>query len=136
MDRLSFLLDLCPELRKGEVNRCFYSERITSEMRILIGSILQKPVPEKGKPEQILLESVKGATYALLQRIEESPLCAMCAINQNVISVWCEYIRDARIRISTIWDDCFHELVEKLFFVRVSDTLSWKCLVLNIYQRL
>lgn len=88
MNRISFLLDLCSELREEEMNRCFSSESITGEMRILIGSILQKPVPEKGKPEQILLESVKGTTYALLRRIEESPWCAICAINQNVISVW------------------------------------------------
>jgi hypothetical protein len=49
MDRLSFLLDLCSDLRKEEMNRCFASERITSEVRILIGSFLQKPVSEKGK---------------------------------------------------------------------------------------
>ena len=49
MDCLSFLLDLCSDRKKEEMNRCFASERITSELRILIGSILQKPVPEKGK---------------------------------------------------------------------------------------
>jgi hypothetical protein len=51
MDRLSFLLDLGFDLVKGEMNRRFACKRITSELQILIGSILQKPVSEKGKPE-------------------------------------------------------------------------------------
>jgi hypothetical protein len=55
MDRFSFLLDLGSDLVIDEINRCFACEKITSGLRILIGSILQKPAPEKGKPEVILL---------------------------------------------------------------------------------
>ena len=54
MDRFSFLLDLGFDLVIEEINRCFACETITSELRILIGSILQKPVPGRGKPEVIL----------------------------------------------------------------------------------
>jgi len=54
MDRFSFLLDLGFDFVIEEINRCFACEEITSELRILIGSILQKPVPEWGKPDVIL----------------------------------------------------------------------------------
>lgn len=53
MDRFSFLVDLGFGLVIDEMYR-FAWEKITSELRILIGSILQKPVPERGKPEVIL----------------------------------------------------------------------------------
>jgi len=49
MDRFSFLVDLGFGLVIDEMYR-FAWEKITSELRILIGSILQKPVPERGKP--------------------------------------------------------------------------------------
>jgi hypothetical protein len=39
------------------------------------------------------LENVKVAAYALQQRIEKNPLCATCAINQYVISVWSEFLK-------------------------------------------
>jgi len=54
MDRFSFLLDLALDLIIEEINRCFACEKITNEMRILIDSILQKPLPERGMPEVIL----------------------------------------------------------------------------------
>jgi hypothetical protein len=54
MDNFSFLLDLGFDLVIVEINRCFTWEKITSELRILIGSILQKTEPERGKPEVIL----------------------------------------------------------------------------------
>jgi hypothetical protein len=54
MDRLSFLFGLASDLVHDELNRLFACDRIASELGILIGSIPQKLVLEKGKPEQIL----------------------------------------------------------------------------------
>jgi hypothetical protein len=54
MECFLFLLDLGFDLVVDEINRCFACEKITSELRIFIGSILQKQVQERGKPEVIL----------------------------------------------------------------------------------
>jgi hypothetical protein len=79
MDRLSFVLDLCSDLRKEEINRCFARKRITSELRILIGSILQKPVPEKEKPGQILPGKRKRCYVCpSAKERKKSIVCYMC----------------------------------------------------------
>ena len=81
MDRLSFLFDLCSDLRKEEMNRCFASNTITSELRILIGSILQKPEQEKVKPEQILPGIPKSCCICpSAKERKKSIVCYMCLI--------------------------------------------------------
>jgi len=89
MDRLSFLLYLWSDLRQEEMNRCFAIKRITSELRILIGSILQKPVPEKGKPGQILpgkrkrcciCFSAKDRKKFFVCYMCHKPVCTICVM--------------------------------------------------------
>jgi len=46
-------------------------------------------------------------------------LSAKCALNQYVISVWYEFVRIVRMRISEVCDDCFRKLIKNLFLVRV-----------------
>jgi len=89
MDRLSFLLDLCSVIRKVEMNRRFARDRITSELRILIGSILQKPEREKVKPEQILpgmrkrcciCPYAKESQKSIVSYIYLKPVCNICVV--------------------------------------------------------
>jgi len=42
-------------------------------------------------------------------------MCATSVINQDEMTVRCEFVNEAKMRISKFYDGCFHELVEKLF---------------------
>jgi hypothetical protein len=44
---------------------------------------------------------------------------ATSVINQYVMTVGCEFVREVSMRISKLYGGCFHELVEKLFLVYV-----------------
>jgi len=46
-------------------------------------------------------------------------MCATSDINQYVMTVGCEFVREVKMRISKFYDGYFHELVEKLFLVYV-----------------
>jgi hypothetical protein len=66
---------------------------------MLIGTILHKPVSGKAKSEQLLHASVKGDTYALLQRKKRHPKWRRSARNRHQKAVRCELVKGVRMWI-------------------------------------
>jgi hypothetical protein len=108
MDRFSFLLDLCYDFIKEEMNLVSLARELQVNWEFWLAPFSRNQYRKRESLNKSYLECVKSATYALLQRKEKGPFCATYTLNQYIISVWCEFA-------SKFCDDCFHKLVAFFF---------------------